>query len=144
MLVLCNSSARSQSTSTLSSLQRETLLAARETLWKSWYRNDQARLKELVPEDMIAINRGDGEWESRAAFLAGATSFADHHGRLLSLIFPKTSIQAFGKVAVLYSLYQVRYEYDGYPQYMTGRSTEIFILKNGHWISPGWHLDSGK
>ncbi len=50
----------------------------------------------------------------------------------------------FGDVAVLYFIYQVRFTYDGQPQFISGRASEIFMLKNGHWLSPGWHLDSGR
>jgi hypothetical protein len=36
-----------------------------------------------------------------------AQAFAEHHGKLVSLCFPKTESQDFGDVAVLYSLVRI-------------------------------------
>jgi hypothetical protein len=50
----------------------------------------------------------------------------------------------YGDVAVLYSLYRVETESDGRREVQQGRATEVFVLRNGQWINPGWHTDSGK
>lgn len=26
----------------------------------------------------------------------------------------------------------------------TARGTEVFVLRKGQWVNPGWHMDSGK
>lgn len=127
----------------LSDGQRQDLLAVRDSVWRSFYTNDQDRMKLLVPANLIAINPGDSAWQSRPAFLAAAATLAQHHARLISLDFPRTEIQVFGPVAVLYSLYRVRVEVDGKEQTQAGRATEIFVREAGRWRNPGWHLDSG-
>jgi hypothetical protein len=63
---------------------------------------------------------------------------------LIALRFPTTEIQWFGRVAVLYSLYEVNFEYGGQPQTLAGRTTEVFENIDGHWMNTEWHVDSGK
>jgi hypothetical protein len=89
------------------------LLEVRQLVWESYFLNDQARLKELIGEDFITINPGEHHWQNRDEFVAGAKSFADHKGKLVSFSFPRTEIQDFGGVAVLYSLVQITMESDG-------------------------------
>ncbi len=97
----------------------------REAVWHSWYKNDEVHHQALVPANLIAIDPGEEAWKSKTEFLASSRDFAAHHGRLLSLRFLKTQMQMFGHVAVLYSLYEVRFEYDGTPQMLSGRTTEV-------------------
>ena len=127
-----------------SATQREELLAVRDSVWRAFYANDQSRMRALVPDDLIAINPGDSSWQSRSTFLADAGNFATHGGRLVSLSFPRTEMQIFGNVAVLYSAYALRFEVNGSEQSVSGRATEVFVLDHGRWRNPGWHLDSGK
>jgi ketosteroid isomerase-like protein len=130
--------------SSISTTDRQQLLIARESVWRSFYSNDAEKLRALVPPDLIAINPGDPNWQSRNQFIASAQDFANHHGRLISLEFPKTEIQRFGDTAILFSLYMVDFEYDGKPQSLSGRTSEIFHRENGAWINTSWHIDSGK
>jgi hypothetical protein len=65
-------------------------------------------------------------------------------GRLLQLEFPHTEIQPFGELVVVYSLYEVTFEVNGTPTHQSGRATEVFQRRNGSWIHPSWHLDSGR
>ncbi len=133
-----------QTTSAPSDAQRQELLAVRDSVWRAYYANDQIRMRALVPGDLIAINPGsDTVWQSQPDFLADAKRFAEHGGRLVSLTFPKTEVQVFGAVAVLYSLYALRFEVDGASRSLRGRATEVFVLDHGRWRNPGWHLDSG-
>ncbi len=149
-LALCLAPAASPSihaqanASAISPSDRQQLLAAREAVWRGWYRNDARTLRELVPPNVIAINPGDPNWQSRDQFIASAQDFANHHGRLLSLEFPKTEIQQFGDTAILFSLYTVHFEFDGKPQTLSGRTSEIFHREHGVWINTSWHIDSGK
>ena len=124
--------------------QRERLLQAREGAWRAWFTNDQERMKAVFPPDTIAINAGQETWEGQKETLAGAQKFAAGGGKLVSLEFPRTQIQMYGNVAVLYSLYRVETETGGRREVQQGRATEIFVLRNGQWINPGWHTDSGK
>ena len=47
-------------------------------------------------------------------------------------------------VAVVYSNYAYELETGGQRMNKAGRVTEIFVLRNGQWVNPGWHMDSGK
>jgi ketosteroid isomerase-like protein len=124
-------------------LRRE-LLEAREAVWRAWFANDQKKLAWMVPEETIAINAGEEEWQGRAAALAGAEEFARSGGRLVRLEFPRTKIALYGDVAVLFSLYSFETESGGERSTSAGRATEIFVRRNGRWVNPGWHTDSGK
>jgi len=46
--------------------------------------------------------------------------------------------------AVIYSIYSYELEVGGKRTTNTGRVTEVFVLRNGQWVNPGWHMDSGK
>ncbi|MBO0800021.1 MAG: nuclear transport factor 2 family protein, partial [Blastocatellia bacterium] len=123
---------------------RQEILTAREAVWRAWFGNDRPALERLIPEDLIAINAGAGEWSNRSATLAEAQRFADHGGKLLSLEFPKTEIQIYGNTVIVYSSYQYEIELDGKHEKVSGRSTETFVYRGNQLVNPGWHLDSGK
>lgn len=80
----------------------------------------------------------------RQSVLSGAAGFAASGGKLLKLEFPRTEIQAFGDVAILYTTWTYRLEVEGQQQTSSGRGTEIFVRREGQWVNSGWHLDSGK
>jgi hypothetical protein len=63
---------------------------------------------------------------------------------LIKLEFPKTEIQMYGLTAVIYSTYVCELEVGGQRRTDTGRVTEVFVLRNGQWVNPGWHMDRGK
>ncbi len=65
-------------------------------------------------------------------------------GKLITLEFPKTEIQLFGFTAVVYSNYSYELETGGEHINHSGRVTEVFVLRKGQWVNPGWHMDSGK
>jgi ketosteroid isomerase-like protein len=123
--------------------QRERLLKVREDGWRAFFANDQARMKAIFPADTIAINAGQADWDGQKETLVAAEQFVSQHGKLVSLQFPRTEIQIFGDVAVLYSVYRLETEVDGKRTVQQGRATEIFHLRNGQWVNPGWHTDSG-
>lgn len=120
------------------------LLDAREAVWRAYFANDQARLGEMIPPEMIAINNGEEKWASRDDILAGAKSFADGGGKLVRLEFPETQMQVYGSTAILYSKYLCEMEMNGKQDAQSGRATEIFVYRDGKWVNTGWHLDSGK
>jgi ketosteroid isomerase-like protein len=74
--------------------------------------------------------------------LAGAKYFADNGGKLKRLEFPRTDIQVYGNVALLYSKYLYETESGGKSEAHTGRATEVFVNRDGKWVNVGWHLDS--
>lgn len=122
--------------------EKAELLEAREAVWRAWYANDPAKLERLVPREAIAINPNEPKWADRKAILESARQFAAGGGRLVRLDFPRTEIQTYGDVAILYTSYTVQYEVAGKPATLSGRATEVFVRRDGTWLNSGWHLDS--
>ncbi len=128
----------------LNGAERDEILKVRQLVWESYFANDQTQLNRLVGEDFLTINPGEEHWQNRAEFLAGAQAFAQHHGKLVSLAFPRTEVQKFGDAAVLYSLVRITMESDSGRESLNCRSTEIFEKRHGHWVNAGAHVDSGQ
>lgn len=126
----------------LSPEARKELLSARESVWRSFYANDQATFKKLVPEELIALNQDNPQWDDRAAVLAHARGFAEAGGKLVSLEFPRTEIQVYGDTAIIYTTFRVETVVQGKTGIEQGRGTEIFVRRDGSWVHTGWHLDS--
>jgi ketosteroid isomerase-like protein len=123
---------------------KKRLLDAREAVWRAYFAGDRATLEKLIPEETIAIESGDNNWSNRQTILAGSAQFAKSGGKLLKLEFPKTDIQVYGFTAVVYSNYTYELEQGGQRSTHSGRVTEVFVLRKGQWVNPGWHMDSGK
>ena len=124
---------------------KKRLLDAREAVWRAYFSGDRATLEKLIPEETIAIDPGgDDTWSNRKTILDGAVEFAKSGGKLVKLEFPKTEIQMFGFTAVVYSNYSYELETGGQHINRSGRVTEVFVLRKGQWVNPGWHMDSGK
>jgi ketosteroid isomerase-like protein len=123
---------------------KKRLLDAREAVWRAYFAGDRATLEKLIPEETIAIETGDNTWSNRQTILDGSTQFAKSGGKLLKLDFPKTEIQMYGFTAVVYSNYSYELETGGQHVNQSGRVTEVFVLRKGQWVNPGWHMDSGK
>jgi len=75
--------------------------------------------------------------------LEGAAQFAKSGAKLARLEFPKTEIELYGSTAIIYSTDLYELEKDGQRSSHSDRVTEIFVHRNGHWMNPGWHMDSG-
>ena len=121
------------------------LLDAREAVWRAYFAGDRATLEKLIPAETIAIDPGgDANWSGRQKILEGSSEFAKSGGKLIKLEFPKTEIQMYGMTAVIYSIYSYELDAGGQRSTQTGRVTEVFVLRNGQWVNPGWHMDSGK
>ncbi|HWC74406.1 MAG TPA: nuclear transport factor 2 family protein [Gemmatimonadales bacterium] len=118
------------------------LLADREAIWQAWFTNDQQRLEQLLPSDVVAINSGDTTWQGRAAVLAAAQAFAKSGTKFVGVTFPHTEQQVYGDVAILYSRYEVQLERNGKRSVIAGRATEVFVWRDSLWQNSGWHLDS--
>lgn len=123
---------------------KKQLLDAREAVWRAYFSNDRAALEKLIPEETITIEAGDNNWGTRKTVLDGSAQFAKNGGKLVRLEFPKTEIQVYGYTAVVYSNYSYELEFGGQRSQHSGRVTEIFVLRKGQWVNPGWHMDSGK
>ncbi|HSP63039.1 MAG TPA: nuclear transport factor 2 family protein [Pyrinomonadaceae bacterium] len=123
---------------------KKRLLDARDAVWRAYFSGDRATLEKLIPEETIAIDPGGDTWSNRQAILDGSAQFAKGGGKLVKLEFPKTEIQMFGFTAVVYSSYAYELETGGQTINQSGRVTEVFVLRKGQWVNPGWHMDSGK
>lgn len=126
---------------TVGSDQRNEILKAREAVWRAWFNNDQATLKELVPEETIVFSSDEAKWKRQADILRTAAEFQQQGGKLTRLDFPHTEIQRFGDVAVVWSNFIVETETNGKKSVDAGRASEIFVLRNDKWVNPGWHTD---
>jgi hypothetical protein len=125
------------------SKEQEDLLKVRESVWRTYFEGDTKTLEKLVPPDTITINSGEEEWEKQADVLKGSAEFKASGGKLIRLEFPRTEIQWYGNVAVTYSQYLYEIEQNGKRSVASGRVTEIFVRRDGHWTNPGWHTDAG-
>jgi ketosteroid isomerase-like protein len=124
---------------------KKSLLDAREAVWLAYFAGDRATLEKLIPEETITIESGENNnWSNRQVILEGSERFAKSGGKLLKLEFPKTEIQVYGYTAVVYSNYGYELEAGGQRINRSGRVTEVFVLRQGQWVNPGWHMDSGR
>lgn len=133
-----------QTPRSLGDQMKKRLLDAREAVWRAYFTNDRAALEKLIPEETVAIEAGDNTWSNRKSIFEGSAQFAKGGGKLIKLEFPKTEIQVYGFTAVVYSNYVYELEIGGQRSQQSGRVTEVFVLRKGQWVNPGWHMDSGK
>jgi ketosteroid isomerase-like protein len=124
--------------------ERGEILKVRESVWHAWFTNDAKALERLVPADTIVISSDEEKWKNQADILRTAAEFQADGGKLLRLEFPRTEIQRFGDVAIIWTSYLVETEENGKRTVNSGRATEIFVRRNGEWVNPGWHTDSFK
>lgn len=120
------------------------LLRARESVWRAWFAGDTKTLEELVPPETIVMSGGEKEWKHQNDVLRSSAEFHSKAGKLIRLEFPRTEIQHFGDVAVVWSTYILETEVDGKRSSGSSRVTEIFVYQHGHWTNPGWHTDEEK
>jgi ketosteroid isomerase-like protein len=123
---------------------RDAILKAREAVWRAWFAGDIPTLQRLVPAETIVISGGEEAWKHQAEVLQSSAAFHASGGKLVKLEFPHTEVQRFGDVAVTWSTYRLEMEMKGKRSVDAGRATEIFMLRDGQWVNPGWHTDSGK
>lgn len=120
------------------------LLRTRERVWRAWFAGDTDTLTELVPPETIVMSGGEEQWKHQADVLRTSAEFHAKGGKLIQLEFLRTEVQHFGNVAVVWSSYELEIEVDGKRSPDSGRVTEIFVRRDGHWANPGWHTDAGK
>jgi ketosteroid isomerase-like protein len=119
----------------------EQLLRVRETVWRAWFAGDTKTVEDLVPPETIVISSGEEKWKRQADVLRTSAEFHAKGGKLVRLEFPRTEVQHFSDVAIIWSSYVVETEVDGKQSSSSGRVTEIFVWQSGHWTNPGWHTD---
>lgn len=90
------------------------------------------------------MSSDEAKWKNQADVFREADEFHAAGGKLLRLEFPKTDIQHFGDVAIIWSVYDLETETNGKSSESRGRASEIFVLRQGHWTNPGWHTDNVK
>ena len=129
---------------TLSDGVKKSLLEAREAVWRAFFANDHAALDKLLPPDTLTIDPGSTEFGTRDVVLNESDEFAKSGAKLVRLEFPKTEFQSYGATAILYSTYVYELEQNGARSLHSGRASETFVYRNGQWVNPGWHLDTGK
>ncbi len=122
----------------------EELLRARETVWRAWFAGDTKTLEKLVPPETIVMSGGEEKWKHRVDVLQSAVEFYAQGGRLVRLEFPRTEVQHFGDVAIVWSNYIVETDINGKRAPSAGRATEIFVRRHGQWTNPGWHTESSQ
>jgi len=120
------------------------LLKTRETVWRAWFADDIVTLRDLVPAGTIVMSSDEAKWKNQSDVFREADEFHAAGGKLLRLEFPKTEVQRFGEVAIIWSVYILETETNGKRTVSTGRADEVFVLRNGHWTNPGWHTDNVK
>lgn len=120
------------------------LLRARESVWRAWFAGDTKTLEELVPPETIVMSGGEKEWKHQNDVLRSSAEFHSKRGKLIRLEFPRTEIQHFGDVAIVWSKYVLETEVEGKRSSGSSRVTEIFVYQHGHWTNPGWHTDEEK
>lgn len=121
---------------------KKLLLESRERVWRAYFANDRPALEKLLPEELIAIDPGAGQWSNRDEIFKGAERFANSGNKLTNIEFPRTEIQSYGNVAQVYSTYALEFQGTGGTRRESGRATETFVFRNGQWVNVGWHLDS--
>jgi hypothetical protein len=125
----------------LTDRDRAELLAAREQVWRAWFAYDTAQLERLLPADGFLAVGSDSVWRNREQTMAGARAFARSGGRLVSIEFPRTEMQVFGDVVVIYTTFRYTTERGGQRNHASGNAVEVFVRRNGVWQNPSWYLD---
>ena len=120
------------------------LLHVRETVWRAWFAGDTKTLEEVIPPESIVMSGGEEKWKNQADVLHSAAEFHANGGKLVRLEFPRTEVQHFGDVAVVWSQYLAETETNGKRSLDSGRITEIFVRRDGQWTNPGWHADAAR
>jgi Domain of unknown function (DUF4440) len=122
----------------------EELLRVREQVWRAWFAGNTKTLEDLVPPETVVMSGGEKVWKHQSDVLKDSEEFRAKGGRLLRLEFPRTEVQHFGDVAIIWSSYDLETVVDGKRSLGSSRVTEIFVWQHGHWTNPGWHTDEEK
>ena len=86
---------------TIGDQMKRRLLDAREAVWRAWFTGDRATLEKLIPDETIALDSNDSNWDNRQTILDGSVAFVQTGAKLDRLEFPKTEIQVYGLTAII-------------------------------------------
>lgn len=117
---------------------RDQLLKARRAVWDAWFGGDTATLVKLLPPETIALSPGD--WHHRDEIIKNSGAFERSGAKLVRLEFPKTEIQAYGDVLIIYTTYVFETEVGGRRTSQSGKATEMFVYRDGTLLNTGWQL----
>lgn len=120
------------------------LAKVQREIWDVWFAGDTDRLKEIIPQDLVVMNSGGGGFSGFRDEVDASASFEKAGGRLIDLTFPEMRAQQFGDVVVVYTQYRLAYVMGTDTTRQSGRATEVFVKRDGRWVNPAWHMDSGK
>jgi len=73
---------------------------------------------------------------------ADSREFATNGGKLLELTFDSSTFALHGSVAIVTARYASTTVEPGSGKQVTtrGYAVEVFVLENGQWVNPFWHL----
>jgi hypothetical protein len=120
---------------------RAELLAAREQVWRAWFAYDTVQLERLLPAEGFLAAGEDSVWRNREQTIAQSREFSRSGGRLVSVEFPRTEMQVFGDVVVIYTTFRFTTERRGQQEHSAGNAVEVFVRRDGVWQHPSWYLD---
>lgn len=120
---------------------KKSLLQAREAVWRAYFANDRAALDKMIPQELVVIAAGGRDFSDRKTVMDGSAAVAASGTKLVKLEFPETQIQLYGNSAMIYSTYSYDLERNGERSTHSGRVTELFVIREGRWVNPGWHMD---
>lgn len=125
-------------------LERE-LIAARDTVWRAFFRHDTALLRRYIPP-AAATFEGVGResrWQTRNEIMAGSLGFVESQRRFVDVKFANTQISPAGHSALVQSSYAIITEANGKRDTTRGRATELFVREGTTWVNPYWQLEVG-
>jgi ketosteroid isomerase-like protein len=120
------------------------LARVQREVWEVWFAGDTSRLKEITGDDLVAISPGTDGFSSLRDQLDASAGFRAGGGKLIDLRFPKMRVQKFGDVVLVYTDYEYALAMGKDTTRQSGRATEVFVKRDGKWLNPAWHMDSGK
>jgi hypothetical protein len=119
------------------------LVAARDTVWRAFFRNDTALLHRYIPPAAATAEGAAAmRWSTRDDIMAAA-GFASSKSRLIDVTFENTQIVSSGHSALVQSNYQVIIESGERRDTTRGRATELFVRQGTTWVNPYWQLEQG-
>ena len=120
------------------------LVAARDTVWRAYFRNDTALLRRyLPPATAVAEGAAEMQWSSRGEIIGSARRFAESQSRFIDVRFANTQIAPSGHSALVQSNFEIITESNGRRDTARGRATELFVKQGATWINPYWQLERG-
>ena len=122
---------------------RVELLAARDAVWRAFFADDLSQLDGMLGPELIAIQQHQEKWENKTDLLKMARLIREQGVKITEVKFPRTEVQLFGDVAILYYTYVFGTAGSEWAVSHEGRGTEIFVRRDGKWVDVGWHLDNG-